>query len=354
MNPAPTDDASGITGTGELPAAEASWSRRTLGLLLILAALAMTLLLSLLVGSNMHPLGETWEGFINPSDSQVSTIVWSLRVPRTALGIAVGIAYGVAGALIQAITRNPLADTGILGVDAGAGFAVTIGVAFFGARSNASYMWWSLAGALLATAVVYLIGSGGRTSASPVTLVLAGVALGSVLGGFGNALELLNPDVFQRLRMWGLGTVAVVEYSGLLSMLPYLLVALIITFVIAGPLNAVALGDDLATSLGAHVFLTRALGITAVTLLAGTATALTGGIGFVGIMVPHVVRWFTGPDQRWVLAYSALAAPVLVVLSDVAGRIIVPSGELQAGIVTAVVGSPVLIVLVRWRKASGL
>lgn len=332
----------------------ATWSRRGLGLLLILAALAVALLLSLMVGSNMHPLPETWRGLIHPDDSQISVIVWSLRVPRTVLAVVVGIAYGVAGALIQAITRNPLADTGILGVNAGAGFAVTIGVGFFGAVGNTAFMWWAMLGALVATVVVHLIGSGGRLSASPVTLVLAGVALGAVLGGISATLQLFNPETFDQLRMWGVGTVAVVTFDGAVAMAPYLLAALLISFTIAGPLNAVALGDDLATALGANITLTRVLGVVAVTLLAGSATALSGGIGFVGLMVPHVVRWFTGPDQRWVLACSALAAPVLVVLSDVLGRVIVPTGELQVGIVTAVVGAPVLIALVRRRRVSGL
>lgn len=210
------------------------------------------------------------------------------------------------------------------------------------------------AGALAATVLVHVIGSCGRADASPVTLVLAGVALGAVLVGFSSGLQLLSPYAFERLRMWALGTVAVVDFDGLLSMLPYIVVALVIAFAIAGSLNAVAMGDDLATALGAEVAITRTLGIVAVTLLAGSATALTGGVGFVGLMVPHVVRWFTGPDQRWILAYSALAAPILVVLSDVLGRVVVPSGELPVGIVTAVVGAPILIVLVRRRKVSGL
>ncbi|MDO5067780.1 MAG: iron chelate uptake ABC transporter family permease subunit [Propionibacteriaceae bacterium] len=328
--------------------------RRGVGLLLILVALTLSLLLSLMVGSNMQPLGETWRGLIHPDDSQASVIVWSLRVPRTMLAVVVGVAYGIAGALIQAITRNPLADTGILGVNAGAGFAVTLGVTCFGAAGHTAFMWWAMAGALVTTVLVHLIGSGGRLDASPVTLVLAGVALGAVLGGISSALELMNPTTFERLRLWGIGTVAVVDTDGALAMTPYLAAALLIAAAIAGPLNAVALGDDLATALGANIILTRVLGVVAVTLLAGTATALTGGIGFVGLMVPHVVRWFTGPDQSWVLACSALSAPVLVVLSDVLGRVIVPSGELQVGIVTAILGAPVLIVLVRRRRVSGL
>lgn len=331
-----------------------TWSRRGVGLVILVGALALALFLSLMVGSNMHPLADTWRGVILPDTSQASVIVWTLRVPRTVLAIVVGVAYGVAGALIQAITRNPLADTGILGVNAGAGFAVTIGATFFGASGNTAYMWWSMMGALAATVLVYAIGSAGKPSASPVTLVLAGVALGAVLGGLSTAIELMYPQTYERLRLWGLGTVAAVNTEGAVAMAPYVVLALAITAVIANPLNAVALGDDQAIALGAQVLRTRILGVIAVTLLAGAATALTGGIGFVGLMVPHVVRWFTGPDQRWILAYSIVAAPILVLIADVVGRIIVPSGELQAGIVTAVIGSPVLIALVRRKQVSGL
>ncbi|MDO4920144.1 iron ABC transporter permease [Kocuria sp.] len=329
-------------------------SRRVWGLLLLLAALVGAATLSLLVGSNMRSLPETVDALLHRDGSETSLIVWTLRVPRTVLAVVSGVAFALAGGLIQALTRNPLADPGILGVNAGSGLAVTLGVGLFGATGGHSVMWLAFGGALLATVCVYLVGGGGRGQASPVTLVLAGVALGALFGGVGAAVELLDPETFRALRSWGLGTVAVVDFSGVALLVPYLLVALVLVLVIAPSLNALALGDEFATALGSNVARTRVLGLVAVTLLAGGGTALTGGIAFVGLMVPHVVRWFTGPDQRWVLGYCLLAGPVLVLLADVLGRVLTPPSEIEAGLVTAVVGAPVLIALVRRKRASGL
>lgn len=328
--------------------------RRALGLLAILAALAVTGLSSLAFGSNPLSLGQAWQGLWVRDDSEASTIVWTLRLPRTAIGALVGAAFGVAGALIQALTRNPLADPGILGVNAGAGFAVTLGAGLFGLTGITGYVWFAFVGAAAATVLVYIIGSAGGSSASPVTLVLAGVALSAVLGGFSTFLTLIDEDTFRSIRRWGLGSIARTTPEEALRVAPFLAVGLLLAVLLSGALNSIALGDDLAASLGTKVGRTRTLGIVAVTLLAGGATALTGGIAFVGLMVPHVVRWLTGPDQRWIILYSALAAPVLVLASDVLGRVIGRPGEVEAGIVTAVVGAPVLIALVRRRKASGL
>lgn len=328
--------------------------RRALGLAVILAALAGAAMLSLAVGSNPLSIAEVWHGLWTHDGSTASAVVWGLRGPRTAVGIIVGAAFGVAGALIQALTRNPLADPGILGVNAGAGFAVTLGAGVLGLTSVTDYVWFAFAGAAAATLLVYLIGSAGRGSTTPEALVLAGVALGAVLTGFSTMLELLDPEVFRVVRNWGLGSIDRTELSETLGVAPFLAAGLLLAFALAGSLNSLALGDDLAASLGTRVLRTRILGIVSITLLAGTATALTGGLGFVGLMVPHIVRWFTGPDQRWIIAYSAPAASALVLLSDVVGRVAGRPGEIEAGIVTAVIGAPVLIALVRRRNASGL
>jgi iron complex transport system permease protein len=175
-----------------------------------------------------------------------------------------------------------------------------------------------------------------------------------VLGGISTFLTLIDEDTFRSLRNWGLGSIARTSLSDTMSVAPFIALGLLIAVALSGSLNSIALGDDLAASLGTHVQRTRVFGVLAVTLLAGGATALTGGIGFIGLMVPHVVRWFTGPDQRWVIAYSALAAPVLLLLADVIGRVVGSPGEVEVGIVTAVIGAPVLIALVRRKKASGL
>ncbi|MGO1184124.1 MAG: FecCD family ABC transporter permease [Micrococcaceae bacterium] len=337
-----------------VPPAERWRSRRILGFFVLVGGFLIAIAASIAVGANMHSISATWQGLVEPSTSEISTIVWSSRVPRTILAAVAGAAFGVSGALIQALTRNPLADPGILGVNAGATFTVSLGVGIFGVTAVSDYIWFALIGAAAATVLVYFIGTMGQGSANPVTLVLAGVALGAVLGGFSTFLSLLSPETFRSVRAWGVGSVARAELADVVHVLPFIVVGLVLALALTGSLNSLALGDDLAASLGVKVGTTRVLGVLAVTLLAGAATALTGGVAFVGLMVPHIVRWFTGPDQRWILAYSILAAPVLVLLADVIGRVIAPPQEIQVGILTAVIGAPVLIALVRRRKASGL
>ncbi|MEU9335650.1 iron chelate uptake ABC transporter family permease subunit [Streptomyces sp. NPDC048290] len=329
-------------------------ARRLLGLLLLTFLLACVLALSVSFGANPLPLRDVWRNVFQPDGSEAASIVWTLRVPRTVVGIVAGVAFGVAGALIQAITRNPLADAGILGVNAGAGFAITIGVGLFGVSGVTGYVWFSFLGAVVATVAVYTIGSSGRGAASPVTLVLAGVALAAVLTAFSSFLMLMDEDTFRAFRNWGLGSIARASLSDTLAVLPFIVAGLVLACCLGGALNAVALGDDQAASLGASVVRTRVAGIAAVTLLAGGATALTGGIAFIGLMVPHVVRWFTGPDQRWIIACTVLAAPTLVLTADVIGRLVARPGEIEAGVLTALIGAPVLIALVRRKKAAGL
>lgn len=345
-----------LAATGSAGGAEGSLHRRrALGLVAIAGALAVAVAGSLAFGANPLGPGEVWHGLWRRDGSEASAVVWDLRIPRTLCGIVVGAAFGVAGALIQALTRNPLADPGILGVNAGAGFAVTVGVGLAGGMAISGSIWFAFAGAALATVLVYLIGSaGGRGTADPITLVLAGVAMAAVLGGISEFLTLIDPLTFERLRSWGLGSIARTTLGDTGTVLPFLVAGLVLAFLLGGALNSISLGDDLAAALGTPIVRTRVLGVVAVTLLAGGGTALTGGIAFVGLMVPHVVRWFTGPDQRWILAYSALASPSLVLAADVVGRVLGSPGEIEVGLVVAVLGAPVLVALVRRAKVSGL
>lgn len=328
--------------------------RRAAGLLVILVVLGTLVMMSLSHGSNPVSYVDVWAGLWAKDSTVASLIVWEQRIPRTLVGIVVGAAFGVAGGLIQALTRNPLADPGILGVNAGAGFAVTVGAGLFGLSGITGYVWFAFLGAAAATVLVYAIGSAGRGSAAPVTLVLSGVALAAVLNGVSTFLTLIDPETFRAIRTWGLGSIARTDLGDTLSVLPFLLIGMLIAAILTGSLNSIALGDDLAASLGSKVVRTRVLGVVAVTLLAGGGTALTGGVAFVGLMVPHIVRWFVGPDQRWIIVYSALAAPALVLAADVVGRVIARPGEIEVGILTALIGAPVLISLVRRRRASGL
>ena len=353
--PAPASAATTATASATTPApGRPPRLRRALGLLAVIAGLAVTSLASFMVGANPLPLDAVWSGLWRPDGSEASIIVHTLRIPRTVVGILVGAAFGVSGAVIQALTRNPLADPGILGVNAGAGFAVTLGVGLLGISGITGYIWLAFLGAAGATVLVFMIGSAGRGSASPVTLVLAGVALGAVLTGFSTFLTLIDPDTFDALRNWGVGSIARTGLADTMQVVPFLMGGLLLALLLSGSLNAIALGDDLAAALGTSILRTRVLGVLAVTLLAGADTALTGGIGFIGLMVPHVVRWIVGPDQRWIIAYSALTAPVIVLAADVLGRVLGRPGEIEVGIMTAVIGAPVLIALVRRRRASGL
>lgn len=357
MNQRTTD---ALTGAGTRTVEVASsvpapgFGRRALGLLIAVALLAVVFAASVLIGSQTLSVSEVWETLISAEDTQPHFIVHELRIPRTVVGLVVGVALGTAGALIQALTRNPLADPGILGVNAGAAFFVALGVAVFGVSSISGYVWFAFAGALVVTIAVYVIGSAGRGGADPVQLTLAGVALGAVLSGIVTAMVLLDSQTFNQMRNWNAGSIVSRGWDVLLPVLPFLIVGLLLAILSVRALNAIALGDDLARSLGTSITRTRLLVIVAVTLLAGGATAVAGPIGFVGLMVPHIARWIVGPDQRWILAYTFVLAPSLVLAADILGRVVIRPGEFPVGIVTAFVGAPVLILLVRRKKASGL
>jgi iron complex transport system permease protein len=307
-------------------------SRRLLGFLIALVLLLLAIMLSLMIGSRDIPVGTVWNALLGADTGRDAGVVTTLRVPRTVLGLLVGIALGVAGALIQAVTRNPLADPGILGVNSGFAFG----------------------GALVTTVVVYVIGSIGKGSVSPAQLTLAGVALGAVLSGITSALLLMDQETFSVIRAWEAGSFADRGWDVIRSTAPFLLVGLVVALCLGPALNTVALGDDLAHALGTKVVRTRVLSLLAITLLAGTATAMAGPIAFVGLMIPHVARWIVGPDQRWIMSYAVLLAPILVLASDIIGRVLVRTGELQVGIVTAFLGAPVLVILVRRQRVSGL
>lgn len=327
--------------------------RRLIGLVVALAVLVVLLVLSVMIGSTTIAPSVVWDALFHSSAEIDQFAIRDFRLPRTIVGLVVGVALGLSGALIQALTRNPLADAGILGVHAGASFAVTVGVGLLGVRDVRSYMWFAFAGALVVTLLVLALGST-RQGQSPVVLVLAGVCIGAVLGGAREALQLTNPDAFDALRYWNAGSIVGRPLDVVWPILPFLAVALILAFAVSGPLNAMALGDELAVAQGVRLARTRVLSVIALTLLAGGATAIAGPIGFVGLMVPHVARWIVGPHQRWIFAYSTLLAPSLLLGSDILGRIVMRPGEIPVGIVTAFVGAPVLIALARRNKASGL
>ena len=328
--------------------------RRWLGLALAVLALCLSIVLSVAVGSAFLPVDVVLRAFTDPDGSVAQVTVSVARVDRTILGLLVGAALGGAGALIQGLTRNPLADPGILGVNAGAGFAVALAVAFLGVTRISQYLSFALLGAVAAAVVVYAIAGGGRNSPTPLRLTLVGVAFGAVLMGMTQALALIDTETFDRMRFWGAGTLADRPGGTIAVIAPFVLVGLLLAVVCAHPLNQVALGDDSARAAGVRVGLLRVGVVLAVTLLCGTATAAAGPISFVGLMVPHAVRWFTGPDWRKVIVFSILVAPAFLLSADILGRLLVWPSELQVGVTTALLGAPVLVVLVRRSKAKAL
>ena len=327
-------------------------SLRALGLLVAVGALAAIALLSLAIGSKEIPFRTMLGAIVHGGTSDDAVVIRSLRLPRTLLGLSVGVALGAAGALMQALTRNPLADPGILGVNAGAAAAVVTAIGVLHLANPSVYVWFALAGAAVASVLVYLLGSRGRAAATPVRLALAGAAISAVLGAFISGLVLLDQTTFNDFRFWSVGAIAGRPLSVLYQTGPFLLAGALIALALARPLNALALGEDTGRALGAHPGRTRAFGVLSVTLLCGAATAAAGPIGFVGLTVPHVARSITGPDQRWVLPYSMVLAPILLLSADIVGRVIARPGEIEAGIVTAFVGAPVFILLARRRMAQ--
>lgn len=338
----------------QAPAAPTRKTRnnRAVGLAVATVVLAVTCVASLAIGTQNVSLVTVWQAVTDYRDVGDQWIVHDLRIPRTVLGLLVGLALGLSGTLIQAVGRNPLADSEILGINSGAALFVVAAIAFFGFSGIWTYIGFAFLGALFAMLLVYLIGMTGRATVTPVRVLLAGVAIGAVMDGFGFVIRLQNPRAFDNMRFWDAGALdgRPLEVAGAIA--PFIAVGAVLCLVVSRSLNVTALGEDLAKSMGGNVVRTQVLSLTAVTLLAGAATAGAGPIGFVGLMVPHAVRRFTGPDWRWVLAYATVVAPSLMLAADIVGRVVIRPSELPAGIVTAFLGAPVLIWLIRRSKAD--
>ncbi|MCZ9883759.1 FecCD family ABC transporter permease [Arthrobacter sp. B2a2-09] len=334
-----------------LPArAKAAW--------LLVAVVVLVLVLvctaSFAIGARDMSLETVWQALtqFNPDDGNHAVV--HTRIPRTVLGLVAGAALGLAGAAMQGVSRNPLADPGIMGVNAGAALAVVAGIYLFGISGASGYIWFAFVGAAAAAVVVYLIASMGRDGATPVKLALAGAALSAGLYSLMNVILVSSQDTLDRFRFWQVGGIAGSDWSVVLTGLPFLLLGALIVLGSGRILNSLALGDDVARGLGQNVALARGFTALGIVLLCGSATALAGPIGFVGLVVPHAVRFFTGPDYRWILPFSMVLAPALLLVSDVIGRVVLLPGEVPAGIMTAIVGAPVFVWLVRRGKGASL
>jgi len=324
------------------------------GLVVAVVVLAVVCVASLALGSRTIPLHEVFDALLHGGDTANAAIVTDLRVPRTLIGLEVGAALGLAGALMQGLTRNPLADPGILGINAGAALAMVAAIAILNVTSISTYIWFSFVGAAAAGFVVYGLGTIGREGATPVRIAIAGAAVSAMLISLTSTILLLDEQAFDQFRHWSVGSLAgrPGEVAGQVG--PFLLVGAVLGLASARVLDALGLGDEMARSLGVNLTRGRALVMVSIVLLTGAATAAAGPIAFVGLAIPHAVRALTGPDHRWLLPYSLIAGPIFLLVADIVGRIVLPPSEVQVGIVTALVGGPVFVAIVRRRKIVAL
>jgi iron complex transport system permease protein len=327
----------------------------TAGLVVLVVALSAVAFLSVALGSRsisltdvLHALGD-----MNAASTD-GTVTLEMRVPRTLLGILVGAALGGSGAVLQGVTRNPLADPGIMGINAGAAAFVVLAITVLGLRGISTYVWFAFLGAVAATVLVYAVGSLGRDGATPVKLALAGAAVTAGLTSITTGIVMTNVDALDELRFWQVGSLAGRYAPTLTGVAPFLLPVIVVALACGRPLNGLALGDDTARALGMNVARTRILLFAVVAVLCGAATAACGPIVFVGLVVPHVARVLCGPDYRWILPYSVLLSPIVLLLADVAGRVLGSPGELQVGVVLGILGAPCFVALVRYGRMAEL
>ncbi|MFI6978545.1 FecCD family ABC transporter permease [Embleya sp. NPDC050154] len=327
--------------------------RRVVGLVALVVVLVVAALVSLVVGARALSPAEVWHGLFAAPDAdqrqnEVRLIVQTVRVPRTVLAIVAGLALGVGGALIQGYTRNPIADTGLLGVNAGASFAVVSVVSVFGFADPTQYVWFAFLGAGVAGVVVFGLASIGRGAGNPLTLALAGQGITVFLAAMTTAVALSDKASLNALRFWNSGSVAGVGFDVIRPVTVFVGVGLVLALATLPTINLLNLGDDVARGLGVNITRSRIIGIVAITLLAGAATAACGPIAFLGLMVAHVARYLTGPDYRWSVPYAGLLGAVVLLVCDVVGRVVARPGELDAGVVVALLGAPFFAALV-WR-----
>jgi iron complex transport system permease protein len=350
-----TVDASELMNTRTLPKPQSRstarvWLLLLAGLPLCAALLLLALLSSIAFGAAQIDAATVWRAIVafDPSDTN-HLIIQTLRLPRAITAALVGAALAVAGAIMQGLTRNPLADPGLLGVNAGAAFAVVAAVFFWRIQTLSTYALFAFIGAGLTAVAVYALGSVGRGGPTPLKLTIAGAAISALISSLTTAILLFNQRTLEEVRFWLVGSVAGRDFGLVAQAAPYLVVGLGLTLVLSRQITTLSLGDDVAKGLGQNTVWVKTLCAVAVVLLAGASVALAGPVGFVGLVIPHVVRLFVGVDYRWILPYSVLVGATFLVTSDVIGRVIARPGELAVGIMTALIGGPVFVALVRWK-----
>lgn len=322
--------------------------------LLSIFCLILCILLSITYGVKSVGLQDIIDAFLNKNSEKYEIHVILTRVPRTVFGVLAGAALAISGALMQAVTRNPIADPSILGVNTGASLFVVFGMAFLHINTRNEYIWLALAGATITSIFVYGLASAGSGGATPMKLALAGAAASTALQSLVNTIMLPNAHVRDQFRFWQVGSISSATWQDIRLVLPYLMIGFLLSFSLTSSLNTLALGDDIATGLGLHVTRTRAFASFAGILLCGATTAFAGPIGFIGLMIPHLTRLLLGSDMRKLLPLSAIYGSCLLLLADTAGRILGRSSELESGIITALIGAPVFILIIRKTKVRSI
>ena len=323
-------------------------------IILCLALLSIMAIFSISLGAKSIAFTKVIDVLLgNAPDSLEATIILQ-RIPRTVFGILAGGALGISGALMQSITRNPIADPSILGVNTGASLFVVAGIAFFNITVAYQYIWLAIIGAGVTAVFVYSVASMGKDGATPLKLALSGSAVSIVLGSLVSTIMLPNNRVMEAFRFWQVGSIGSATWESIMLISPFLIVGFIISMFISGYLNNLALGDEAATALGTNVVMTRTIGALSSVLLCGATTALAGPIGFVGLIIPHIIRLIFGSEMSKMLPLSFLGSAILMLVSDIIGRIISLPGETEVGIVTAVLGAPVFILAIRKGRVKSL
>lgn len=326
----------------------------TIVLLLSFVLLALSVIASLVFGSRIVGMDHVMDALFHADSVSYEANIVHKRISRTVFCLLCGAALGVSGALMQAVTRNPIADPSILGVNTGAALFVVCGIAFLNITTANQYIALALIGAALTAVFVFGIGSLGRSGATPLKLVLAGAATSAALSSLVMAIMIPRSYVMDQFRFWQVGSAGSGDWSSVSTFLPFLIIGMVIAVVSSPALNALALGDEVASGLGVRTGILRMTAALGAVLLCGAATALAGPIGFIGLLSTHVMRLILGPDLRYVIPMSAISGAVILTAADVCGRLIGSPGELEVGVVTAFIGAPILILLTMKSKVRSL
>ncbi|TYC53047.1 iron ABC transporter permease [Rhodobacterales bacterium] len=313
-------------------------------LVLTLLALAGAGALSMLIGARPITFAEIWQAFtaFDPASAE-NIVIREIRLPKTLAGMLVGAALGTAGAIMQSVTRNPLADPGLLGVNAGAAAGVVLPIWLLGMSDPSAFVWPALGGAFTASLLVWALGS---TGAGIAGLLIAGAAITAFLLSLVGGLMLLSQTTLDVYRHWVLGSLDGIAMSDVTSLLPFFGVGFLAAALAARHLNALALGSDLARTLGTRIWATRALSLAAIACLCAASVALAGPVGFIGLLVPHAARLFSAGDMRAATVLSAFFGAILLLIADIAGRILLPGIQVEAGLTIAIVGGPLMVALI--------